>query len=163
MSGERDIIGGARSCGRVLGLVVPNLCKSKSSKGKTYLLDLYIPSYTPTLTTIIEAQATGGSGLVERKGPLAVVLLDESLGAASEEMGVLRRSDPMSAELLVVRPTNLFTSSGTAPRCLHFRPLLDVPRTRHLQAPRRALLLSVILATALRNLGGERERLLTRE
>ncbi|EKM60603.1 uncharacterized protein PHACADRAFT_133212 [Phanerochaete carnosa HHB-10118-sp] len=62
----------------------------RSSKGKVYLPDLYIPSYTPTLTALIESRATGGGRRVKHEGLLGVALLDRTLGAVGKEVEVLR-------------------------------------------------------------------------
>ncbi|EKM60625.1 uncharacterized protein PHACADRAFT_189751 [Phanerochaete carnosa HHB-10118-sp] len=64
----------------------------RSSKTKVYLPDLYIPSYTPTLTALIEARTApaGGYRPVEHAGILGVALLDESLQAVADEVEVLR-------------------------------------------------------------------------
>ncbi|GJE92059.1 CHAT domain-containing protein [Phanerochaete sordida] len=60
------------------------------SKGRAYLSDLYIPSYAPTLTALIEARTARGGGPLNRRGLLGVVLLDETLEAVSDEVDVLR-------------------------------------------------------------------------
>ncbi|EKM60632.1 uncharacterized protein PHACADRAFT_203794 [Phanerochaete carnosa HHB-10118-sp] len=72
------------------------MSESKSSKSKVYLTDLYIPSYTPTLTALIEARKapTGSGGPVERAGILGVALLDKSLQAVAGEIDVLRTRFP---------------------------------------------------------------------
>ncbi|EKM48835.1 uncharacterized protein PHACADRAFT_202335 [Phanerochaete carnosa HHB-10118-sp] len=62
----------------------------RSPKGKAYLPDLYIPSYTPTLTALIEARAVGSARRAEHKGLLGVALLDKSLEAVGKEVEVLR-------------------------------------------------------------------------
>lgn len=63
---------------------------SKPSKSKVYLPDVYIPSYTPTLTALIEARAARNDQSEERRGILGVALLDSSLKDVGPEVEVLK-------------------------------------------------------------------------
>lgn len=64
---------------------------AKSNKSrKLYLHDLYISSYTPTLTALIEARLTILPRVDEHPGLLGVALIDKSLEAAGDEMNVLK-------------------------------------------------------------------------
>ncbi|GJE92053.1 CHAT domain-containing protein [Phanerochaete sordida] len=59
-----------------------------SKKSKVYLPDLYVSSYTPTLSALIDARAVRDADTSCRTGILSVAPLDGTLASVDEELGV---------------------------------------------------------------------------
>jgi len=69
-----------------------------------YFLDLYIPSYTPTLSALIESNRSG-SHILGKPSLLLVVQQDESMKAALGEMRVVQSVNTQVKTLISARPT----------------------------------------------------------
>jgi CHAT domain-containing protein len=71
---------------------------------KLYFSDLYIPSYTPTLSALIEARKPGSHSF-EKPSILLVAQPDESLPGAWKEMALVRRLNTKVTTLVSKRAT----------------------------------------------------------
>ncbi|KAI0003371.1 hypothetical protein BJV74DRAFT_813457 [Russula compacta] len=71
---------------------------------KLYFSDLYIPSYTPTLTALIEARKPGAHTL-EKPPILLVAQPDESMSRAWEKISLIQRLRTTVTTLISERAT----------------------------------------------------------
>ncbi|KAI0086784.1 CHAT domain-containing protein [Irpex rosettiformis] len=74
---------------------------SKSKPKWRYLCDLYVSSYIPTLSSLIEARATALSPM-HQPNVLGIALSDDSLKAAKDEIAVLEANFSQSSQLTLV-------------------------------------------------------------